>query len=929
MSGTPPPARADVEQRVLGIVHGLVTELGGLGRDTPALDDSLEADLGISSLERVELLLRLERAFGARLPDSVMAEAETPEALVTAILTAAPPLTEAVPGRVESSSPDVSAPVSARTLVDVLRWHAERAPDRTHIYLRQEDGTEATITYGQLLRASIAVAAGLKESGVAPAEPVVLMLRSEAAFFSAFMGTLLAGGIPVPIYPPLRVDRLADYARRQQAIVNNAGARVLMTFAQVERLATLIRTYVPAFETITTVDRLSDRQAEAHYRMAAANDPALIQYTSGSTGNPKGVVLSHSNLLANIRAIGDGLAVRPGDVCASWLPLYHDMGLIGAWLASMYFGVPVSIMSPLAFLARPARWLWAIHSHGATVSPAPNFAFDLVARKVTDNEIEGLDLSTWRLALNGSEAVSPDTIERFTRRFEPYGFRPQAMRPVYGLAEASVGLTISLPGELPRVDRIAREPFERAREVQRASADESRPLRFVSSGRPLSGHEVRIVDVFGELLGDRREGRIQFRGPSVTRGYYKNTEATAAVLRDGWMDSGDLGYWADGNLFVTGRDKDTIIQGGRNVSAHEVEDAVAAVEGIRKGSVAAFGVHDPSLGTERLVVVAESREQVPANRERLRKAVLEQVAVALGVPPDVVVIARPGAVLKTSSGKIRRHATRDAYVTGTLGRRRSNFGQWASLSASAGINRARDLGKRLGQVAFTLRILTAVGLTVPFLWCYVLLEPAGPRTGRAAQRWSRMMMTLCGVPLKVMGTQHLRGMKSGLLAANHASYIDSIVLMASIPFDFRFVAKRRLADYPVIGAVIRKAGHLTIEKMDLSQRLAGADDVVQRLIKDDVLAVFPEGTFRRQAGLLPFRLGAFRAAVESGRPIVPVAIRGTRGILPDGTWLFRRGAIEVTVSEPLTPEGSGWPEMVRLRDKTRTIISRGSGEPFA
>jgi acyl carrier protein len=915
-----------MEQQVLEVVRGLVAELGGPPRRPPRLDDALDRDLGISSLERVELLLRLEQAFGIRLPDAVMADARTVGSLVEAIRAGAPatPESRAVP--VDPTGPALGEPSSAQSLVEVLRWHAERAPDRPHIYLRREDGSDLAITYGRLFADASEVAAGLVHRGVAPNEPVVLMLRTEDAFFTAFFGTLLAHAVPVPVYPPVRADQLLEYVRRQQAIVSNAGARVLVTFPEAARMATLIRGQAPTLETIATVDALR-ATGPAPGVNPAADAPALIQYTSGSTGTPKGVLLSHANLLANIRAIGQGLDVGPEDVCVSWLPLYHDMGLIGAWLTPLYFGVPVSIMSPLAFLARPSRWLHAIQAHRGTVSAAPNFAFDLAARKITDQELEGLNLETWRLALNGSELVSPDTIERFTRRFAPFGFRPETMCPVYGLAESSVGLTMPPLGRLPRIDRIARAPFEQARRIEPAARDDPHPLRFVSCGRPLPRHEVRVADPEGEEVPARREGHVWFRGPSMTSGYYRNPEATAAVMRDGWMDTGDLGYQADGDLFITGRAKDVIIQGGRNVSAQEVEDVVAAVPGIRRGCVAAFGVHDPALGTERLVVVAETREPEGSARDRLQRAVVEHVVGALGTPPDVVVIAKPGTVPKTSSGKIRRSAARDAYLQGTLGQRRAGVWQWTAVAFAAMADPTRRAWRRVTRLLFTARVVISVLFTLPFLWGYLLVTPAGSGARRAVRRWSRLILALCGVRVEVNGLDHLRGLDSGLVVVNHASYIDPIMLMATLPLDLHFVAKRRLADYLVLGTVIRRGGYLTIEKADPTQRLAGADDVVASLEQGRWIAVFPEGTFDRRPRLLPFRLGAFRASVETGRPIVPVALAGTRDMLPDGAWLFRRARLSVHVYQPLRPAGHGWPEMVRLRDATRQQIAGGCGEP--
>ena len=261
-------------------------------------------------------------------------------------------------------------------------------------------------------------AGALRERGVAPGDRVAMMLRTEEAFFDAFFGVLLAGGVPVPVYPPFRRDLIEDYARRQVGILENAEARAIITFPEAVRVAALLRSRVRSLRHVMTAASPAGARPIPPPQ-PRGEDAALIQYTSGSTGAPKGVLLSHANLLANIRAIGEAIQIRPDDVAVSWLPLYHDMGLIGSWLGALYFGIPIAILSPLAFLSRPARWLRAIHAHRGTISAAPNFAFDLCARRIADEELRGLDLSSWRLALNGSEPVSPETIERFTRRFAP------------------------------------------------------------------------------------------------------------------------------------------------------------------------------------------------------------------------------------------------------------------------------------------------------------------------------------------------------------------------------------------------------------------------------------------------------------------------------------------------------------------------------
>jgi fatty-acyl-CoA synthase len=917
-----------VQHRVLAIVEALVIELGGRPRGPAGLEASLDRDLGIGSLERVELLMRLEQEFGVQLPDAAMAEAETPRDLVRAVRDAAPAEAEPVPDARTAVGPGTAAPASARTLVDVLRWHAETHPDRVHLFLREDDGAETPIRYAELWERAGAVATGLRESGVAPGESIALMLRTERAFFEVFFGVLLAGGVAVPVYPPFRLDRLEEYAARQVGILTNAEARLLVTFGAAAGVARLLRERVPSLRGVTTAERLARPGAPVLASRQAGEDPALIQYTSGSTGAPKGVLLTHANLLANIRAIGEAIAIGPEDVGVSWLPLYHDMGLIGTWLATLYFGIPIVILSPLAFLSRPARWLRAIHAHRATLSPAPNFAFDLCVRRVADPEIQGLDLSSWRLAFNGAEPVSPETIERFTRRFAPHGFKPETMCPVYGLAESSVALTVPPLGRGPWVDRVAREPFERRGEARPAAPDDANPLRFVSCGRPLPGHDVRVVDAAGRPVGERIEGRIEFRGPSVTSGYFRNPEATRAVARGEWMDAGDLGYQAEGEVFISGRQKDIIIKAGRNLYPQEVEELVGDLPGIRKGCVAAFGVADRETGTERLVVVAESRETAPARLDGLRALVLDRVVAALGIPPDEVVIARPGAVLKTSSGKVRRQATADAYVRGEVWRGRASVGaQWARLVLGAAGARLGRLGRGSGSLLYAAWVGALLGVTVPPMWALLLVAPRGRPADRIVRRWCRTLLALAGCPVRVEGSEHLQAAAPAILAANHTSYVDPLVLLAALPGRFSFVAKRELTRTPVVGTVIRKVGHLPVERAEPAQSAADAERAIATLRAGVSVFFFPEGTFVRAPGPLPFRLGAFKAAVETGHPVVPIGLRGTREILPADTWLPRRGPVTIAIGPPIRPEGNDWREMVRLRDLTRAEIARLADEP--
>ena len=345
------------------------------------------------------------------------------------------------------------------------------------------------------------------------------MLPTSRAFFVSYSGILLAGAIPVPIYPPFRADRIEEYAARQSAILNNAGVVLLLTFRRAEAVAKLLKPRVASLIAVADAEKLLEAADTApafspgtlplHLsaaRARVASDIALLQYTSGSTGDPKGVVLTHANLLANIRSIGEALQWGPQDVGVSWLPLYHDMGLIGAWLSLLYFGMPLAVMSPLAFLTRPERWLWAIHKHRATVSTAPNFAYELCVRKIADKDIEGLDLSSWNIAMNGAEPVNPSTLERFAERFAKYGFRRESLLPVYGLAEASLAVTMPPLHRGPLVDHVDREIFTSQGRAVTAGPGTKSQISFVSAGKAVPRHEIRIVNDAGVEVPERTEG---------------------------------------------------------------------------------------------------------------------------------------------------------------------------------------------------------------------------------------------------------------------------------------------------------------------------------------------------------------------------------------------------------------------------------------
>src|SRR6266403_378054 len=938
----------------------------------------LDRELGLGSLERVELLARLETAFDIRLPDRVASEANTPDELARAILDA--PGAGAGDGESRSA---LRASVTtqklhreaadagvffAETLIEVLRHRAVHDAERAHLLITDDtDGGErsATLTFGELYAAGQRCAAELGRRGVPAGGRVALMLPTSRAFFVSYTGILLAGAIPVPIYPPFRADRIEEYAARQSAILNNAEVCLLLTFRRAEAVAKLLRPRVRSLTEVADAEKLIEAADKApppspgvsplHVtgsRARKGSDIALLQYTSGSTGDPKGVVLTHANLLANMRAVGEAVKLGPGDVGVSWLPLYHDMGLIGAWLTLLHFGIPLAVISPLAFLTRPERWLQAFHKHRGTISAAPNFAYELCVRKIADKDIQGVDLSSWRAALNGAEPVNPETLERFADRFASYGFRREAQLPVYGLAEAALAVTVPPLNRGPLVDGIERETFTAQGRAVPVGREDETAIAFVSSGKPLPGHDVCIVDEHGNEVPDRTEGFLWFRGPSATAGYYRNPKATETLLPRGpatgegeyaWVNSGDRAYRADGEIYVTGRVKDIIIKGGRNLYPHEVEDLAARADGIRKGCIVAFGLTDETAGTEKLVVVAETRERDAARRASLASAVTDLVSRGLGLPPDRVELIPPGSIPKTSRGKLRREETKQLYLAGTLSASRAPA--WLQIARLGTRSVLHNLGGEiLAGVKRGLEILYGLYFGVVFFlwivptWVMVQFIKDHKKAGRFTSSALKVLFALIGCPVRVVGKEHMETPGAKIYASNHTSYFDVLPLMLGLGVPYRFISKMEVGAMPFIGTFLKQMGHLQFDRTDPESRLRQAQEMEEFLRNGESVFIFPEGTFSGEDGVRPFQLGAFKAAVATGVPIIPVSLAGTRRFLRDSTYVPRPTSVTITLSPPIYPgtasrasnsaDSSDWHELIRLRDATRAAIVRFSGEPM-
>lgn len=493
-------------------------------------------------------------------------------------------------------------------------------------------------------------AGALRALGLRHGDVVALILPTHVTFFDAWFGCQLLGVIPVALYPPVRLGRLDEYVERTAAMLRVSGAALLISEPRIRRLLGQVIERAPLRLGLLDAAALQDG-APCDPVAVGPDDTQMIQFSSGTTVAPKAVELTHRQTLANASVILDVILTanpkgapagqdEPGGV--SWLPLYHDMGLIGCVFPAILGVGPLTLIPPEAFLARPALWLRAISRYRGTISPAPNFAFALCTERIRDEELVGVDLSSWSLALNGAEPVSPATCAAFVDRFGRYGLRPGSLMPVYGLSEMALAVTFSRSGGGVRSRRVDPEALAAGRVVD-ADAGPGRPL--VSCGEPLPGYAVEIRGADGVAAPDGHIGEVWASGPSRMKGYRGRDDQPFVGP---WLATGDLGARLDGELYITGRAKDLIVIRGRNHAPQDVEAAVDAVAGVRVGCAAA--VADLDGDGERLLVFVEVRERAPGQAEACADAIRGR----LGVSPDLVVLLEPGTLPRTSSGKIRR-----------------------------------------------------------------------------------------------------------------------------------------------------------------------------------------------------------------------------------------------------------------------------------
>jgi 1-acyl-sn-glycerol-3-phosphate acyltransferase len=568
-----------------------------------------------------------------------------------------------------------------------------------------------------------------------------------------------------------------------------------------------------------------------------------------------------------------------------------------------------------------------MHKYRATFSGGPNFAFELTASRIPDEDLNGLDLSSLRFVVNGAEPISPQTLRKFTDRFAKYGMSRGVPSPSYGLAENCVGLCFPPFGRGPKIDRIKRESLANRSYAEPAAPTDTDVIEMVACGHPIEKNEVRIVDDAGRELGERQEGRLEFRGPSMTKGYFRNEEKTRALFNDGWINSGDRAYMAGGDVHLTGRVKDIIIRAGRNTSPHEIEEQVSAIPGIRKGGVAAFGSPDPETGTERLIVMAETKENNADARAKLIAAAHEVVTAIAGSAADDIVLVPPRGVPKTSSGKVRRSSAKELYETGSTDVK--EYGVWlqiARLSLSSAGRSLTRLGRVIGDTLYAAWFYLVFAIGLLFAWIAAMVLPTLATRWAALRALARAALALTGVKVNVAGMENIpRG--NAVILFNHTSYMDAIIIAAVLPGEPAFVAKKEFESNFFTRTLMRRVGVAFVERFDAAASLADAETVTSMAKEGRLFVFFPEGTFTRRAGLLGFYMGAFKVAAEANLPVVPGILRGVRTLLRGDQWFPRRTSIDVVIEPPIQPAGADFNAMLTLRDAARAAILKHVGEP--
>ncbi len=574
--------------------------------------------------------------------------------------------------------------MAARTLVQAIEDAAKADPSRGFRFVPEtgvpgtpgaEGTSETSFSFTAIERASGRYGGAFQALGLKKGDRVALILPANEDFILCFFGALRAGLVPVPIYPPFGLGQFQTYLDNTRHIVAKSGARALITETRIKRMLGTVQAACPALEQVVAIEAIRESMEALRPEKITMDDMAFLQFTSGSTSRPKGVALTYGNLAANIQCImHDGLRINPDDVAISWLPLYHDMGLIGFVLAPLTTATPVVYQPPLLFLKRPVTWLQTMSRHKGSIAYAPNFAYALCVKRIREKDLDGIDLSNWRVAGCGAEPIRPETLEAFVTAFGKVGFKKEAFLPSYGMAESSLAIAFTELGEGMKTLSVDGPTLWADGVVKTVPEDAEQAVRLVSCGPNFPDHSIAVFaledETSGAPLPADRVGELRIKGPSVMKSYWDDNERTRESFAGDYLRTGDLGFLHDGRVFICGRSKEVVIVNGRNYYPQDMEWEASKIAGVRKGNVVAFGARDPS-GNERdrervaLAFEVQAPEDL-ARAAEIGQAVRRAVQEGLGLTLDDVVALPAGTLPKTSSGKLQRAKTRTLYEAGEL-----------------------------------------------------------------------------------------------------------------------------------------------------------------------------------------------------------------------------------------------------------------------
>lgn len=540
-----------------------------------------------------------------------------------------------------------------------------RTPEQIAVYLQFSGRDDLLVTYDQLLRGSNAYASTYAREGISPGEVVVLILQHGEDLLYAFWGAILHGAIPSIM--PFLTEKLSPerYRADLSALISVTGPAAIVSYPEFETEVRAALKEGDSVRSVIVTDRLAPR-TELDFDALAGfqrtpEDIVLLQHSSGTTGLQKGVALSHRSVFNQLDAYARVLSLTDDDVVVSWLPLYHDMGLIAGFLMPILSGIPLVLMSPFDWVRAPYRLLQSVSKYRGTLSWLPNFVYNFCAQKIRDRHIEGVDLSSWRAIINCSEPVRWESHRAFYERFGNFGLRWEALQTSYAMAENVFAVTQSQLGSVPVVDEIDREAFM-AERVAKSPLDGRPSMKMMSSGRLLDNTLIRILDANGRDVPERVIGEVAIKSDCMLTGYYNRDDLTQKAFFDGWFLTGDYGYTADGEFFVSGRKKDMIIVGGKNVYPQDLEALTYEIPGVHAGRSVAFGVFNDEQGTEEVVIIAEVDSEEEAEQQRISEMIRQHVTKNSAIALRHVKVVGPKWIVKTSSGKTARSANREKYM---------------------------------------------------------------------------------------------------------------------------------------------------------------------------------------------------------------------------------------------------------------------------